>query len=105
SNSAVLSRRRIHTSHQGMIWQERGQVGAHADRTYPRPTATMGYAEGLVQVDVGHIRADAAGLTEPHQGIEVGPVHVHLPPAFMDDGTDLHKCLLEYPVGRGIGDH
>ena len=52
--------------------------------------------------DVG---AEAAGLGETDEGVEVRAVDVHLAAVVVDPRTDLHDALLEHAVGRGVGDH
>ena len=64
--------------HQRMVGQEGRQVRPHRHRTHARATAAVGDAEGLVQVQVRHVGAEAAGPGHAHQGVEVGAVEVDL---------------------------
>jgi len=43
------------------------------------------------------IDADIGRPAQTHQGIHIGPVHVHLAPLLVDDGADLPDLLLENP--------
>mmetsp|Transcript_30563 Transcript_30563/g.85618 ORF Transcript_30563/g.85618 Transcript_30563/m.85618 type:complete len:299 (-) Transcript_30563:1347-2243(-) len=62
-------------------------------------------AEGLVQVQVAHVRPDLAGGGQAHLGVHVGSVHVHLATVLVDDVADLVDVVLVHPMGRGVGDH
>src|SRR5690606_35469983 len=62
-------------------------------------------AEGLVQVEMGDVRAPLAGLRQAEHGVEVGAVGVHLPAVLVDDLADLHHVFLEHAVGGGVGHH
>ena len=46
--------------HEGVCGQEGLEVGLHADGPHARAAAAVGDAEGLVQVQVAHIRTDDA---------------------------------------------
>ena len=86
-------------------WQEGHQVACHRDRTHPRTTAAMGDAEGLVQVEMADISPIEAGLTEPHLGVEVGAVEIHLASVVVDQIADLAQIGLKHPMGGWVGDH
>ena len=88
-----------------MAGEEGLQVGLHADGADAGTAAAVGDAEGFVQVQVAHIRAKVGGATQPHLGVHVGPVHVHLAAVGVDDVADLPNARLKHPVGGGIGDH
>ena len=88
-----------------MARQEGREVGCHADGPHPRPAAAMGDAEGLVQVEMRHVRAELAGQAQAEQGVEVGAVHVDLAAALVDHLADLDDGFLEHAMGGGIGDH
>src|SRR5205814_7521380 len=62
-------------------------------------------AERLVQVQVAHVGADVGGADQPHLGVHVRAVHVHLPALRVHDVADLADRRLEDAVGRGVGDH
>ena len=51
------------------------------------------------------IRANIAGPTEPHLGVQVRAIHIDLPTVRMDDLTDAADLRLEDTVGRGVGQH
>ena len=91
--------------HHHMVGQIRCQVCLDADRPHAGPTAAMGDAEGLVQVHVRDVGAKLRRPRQPHQGIEVGAVHVHLAAVLVDDIADLANTLFIHAMGRGIGDH
>ena len=56
----------------------------HANRPYPGATAAVRDGEGLVQVQVAHVRANQAGGSHPHLGVHVGAVHVYLAAVLVD---------------------
>ena len=58
--------------------QERDQVLGDSDGTDTGATATVGDAEGLVQVQVGDIGTESAGPGHTDEGVEVGPVEIDL---------------------------
>ena len=51
-----------------MAGQERGEVGAHADRADARAAAAVGDAERLVQVEVADVGAEAARAGRRRRG-------------------------------------
>lgn len=61
-----------------MSRQKRCQPGHDADRSNAGAPSSMGDAEGLVEVEVAHVRADVSGAGESHLSVHVGSVHVHL---------------------------
>ena len=65
----------------------------------------MGDAEGLVQVEMADISPIEAGLTEPHLGVEVGAVEIHLASVVVDQIADLAQIGLKHPMGGWVGDH
>ena len=74
--------------------------GPHA-----RAAAPVRDAERLVKVQVAYVRTDAPRLAQPYEGVQVGPVQVHLPASFVHDAADLRNTLLEHAVGGRIRDH
>jgi hypothetical protein len=60
------------------------------DRANARATATVGNAEGFVQIQVADIRAEVAGTAETHLGIHVRAVHVDLAAFVMADRGQLN---------------
>src|SRR5690606_28333188 len=91
--------------HLRVAGQEGRQVGLHADRADARTAATVGDAEGLVQVQVGHVAAELARGAEADHGVHVGAVDVHLAAVGMDDLADFADAFLEHAVGGRVGDH
>ncbi len=51
------------------------------------------------------VAAELAGLGQADQGVEVGPVEVHLTAVLVHDLADLGDGLLEDAVGRRVRDH
>ena len=90
---------------QRVVRQEGRQVLAHADRAHARAAAAVGNAEGLVQIEMGHIGPEFARRGDAYQRIEVGAVDVHLAAVAMDDLAELDNALLEHAVGGRVGHH
>jgi len=90
---------------QRMAGQEGCQMGAHRNRPHARPAAAVGDAEGLVQIDVGHVATECAGRRDAHQGVEVGAIDIDLAAGGMDVRAHFGHRFLEHPVGGGIGEH
>jgi hypothetical protein len=89
----------------GIPRHEGGQVGFGRDRADTRSAAAMRDAEGLVQVQVGHIAAELAGLRQAHERVEVGTVHVDLAAGRMDGVADLTDVGVVNAVRGRVGDH
>ena len=49
----------------------------------------MWNAEGLVQIKVHHIWSKLTGLSNAHQCIQVGSIHINLSTKALDDFTDV----------------
>ena len=62
----------------GVVGQVGGEVGGDADRADAGAAAAMRDAEGLVQVEVADVGADAGRAGEADLGVHVGAVHVDL---------------------------
>ena len=90
---------------QRIARQKRHEMPRHADRPDARATAAMRDAEGLVQIQVADVRADAAGVGEADLCVQVRAVHVHLSAVFVDDGANLADAPLENAVGGRVGHH
>ena len=58
---------------QRVARQVRGQVRGHADRAHARTAAAVRDAEGLVQVQVADVGADAPGLASPTSAFMLAP--------------------------------
>ncbi len=78
---------------------------ADADRAHSRSAPTVRDTERLVQIEVADVRAEISRAGEPHHGVHVGAVHVHLAAVLMHQVTDFANSLLEDSVSGGIGDH
>ena len=86
-----------------------GRKGARCARTRPAPTpgppAAVRDAEGLVQVQVRHVRPEPTGLRQAHEGVEVRAVDIHLTSRVVDLGAEVGDGLLEDSVRRRVGHH
>ena len=67
--------------------------------------AAVGRAEGLVQIDVNHVKADVARLDLTHDGVQIGAVIVHQGIVGMGNIADLLDMRIEQPQGIGAGHH
>ena len=76
-----------------------------ADRADARTAAAVRHGEGLVEVEVAHVRADVARIGEAHLGIHVGAVHVEESAMAVDDVHDLADADLEDAMRGRVGDH
>ena len=85
--------------------QVRHQVPRAADGTHARTAPAVRHREGLVQVQVAHVRADAPRRGEPDLRVHVRAVHVHLCAVEVRRVHQLADALLEQPVRRGVRDH
>ena len=97
--------RRPRFRHHRVAGQEGREMRGDAYWAHPRPTAAVGDAEGLVQVEMRHVRAELSGQAQPEQGVEVGAVHVDLAAGGVDHLANLDDGFLEHAVGGGVGDH
>ena len=97
--------RRPRFRHQRMARQEGREMGRDPDGAHAGPAAAMGDAEGLVQVEMRHVRAELSGQAQPEQGVEIGAVHVDLAAGLVDHVADLDDGLLEHAVRGGVCDH
>ena len=70
-----------------------------------RPAASVRRGEGLVQIDVEDIRSEVSRPCNPHQGVEVGSIHVDQPSPFVHDPGNAHDVLLEDSQRVGVGQH
>mmetsp|Transcript_126480 Transcript_126480/g.219147 ORF Transcript_126480/g.219147 Transcript_126480/m.219147 type:complete len:549 (+) Transcript_126480:1398-3044(+) len=85
--------------------QEGGQLGLHPNGAHARTPSAVRDGEGLVQVEVAHVRAHVPGAAQTDLRVHVGPIQVHLPPVVVDKLGDLLDGRLEHPMGGGVGDH
>mmetsp|Transcript_1965 Transcript_1965/g.4343 ORF Transcript_1965/g.4343 Transcript_1965/m.4343 type:complete len:252 (-) Transcript_1965:1026-1781(-) len=89
----------------GVVGQVRCEVLTDTDGAKAWTAATMGNAEGLVEVQVAHIRANHARGREAKLGIHICPIHVDLAAIFMHDLADLLDVVFKKGSGGGIGHH
>lgn len=77
----------------------------HSDGSDPGSATAVRDAEGLMQVEVTDIGAEATRLGQPDQRVEVGSVNLNLTPGVMHPGAHLgHSSLVDAARGR-VGDH
>ncbi len=88
-----------------MHWQERGEVGAHADRPHAGAAAAVRNAESLMQIQVRHIRTELGRTGQADQRVHIGAVHIHLPAILVDDVANGAHFGLEHAVRTRVGDH
>ena len=88
-----------------VVGQVGGQMGGHRHRADSRSAAAVGDAERLVQVQVGYVGAELPRLGHPYEGVEVGPIEVHLAAVGVDEVAHLGHSGLVHPVGGRVGDH
>ena len=105
SETVVLMSIGTGARHDRMGGEERGQMGAHRHGSDAGTSTTMRDAEGLVEVEVAHVRTEPAGSGHSHQCVEVRAVEIHLPAGFMHGVADLTDGLLEDTMGGWVGDH
>ena len=88
-----------------MVGQVASQVFADCDGPHTRAPAAVGDGEGLVQVEVADVGAEASGLRQPDQGVHVRPVDVDLAAGGVHQLAGFDHRVLEDAVGRRIGHH
>ncbi len=85
--------------------QEGCQVCLDANRPHAGAATAVRDGEGLVQIDVRHIRADVGRAREADLRIEVRTVHVDLAAVRMDHVANLADRFFEHAVRRWVGEH
>ena len=85
--------------------QELRQMGLAAHGPGAGTAAAVGGGEGLVEVQVDHVKAHVAGTDHAHDRVEVGAVVVALTAGLVDDPGDLQNVLVEDAQGVGVGEH
>ena len=78
---------------------------ADRDRADAGTAAAVRDAEGLVQVQVGHVGAEPARLGEAEQRVEVRTVDIDLSAGVVHLGAELGDASLVDTVGGRVGDH
>src|SRR5690606_6941808 len=91
--------------HQRIAGKEGCQVLGHTNGAHTWSTTAMRNTEGLVEIEVADIRANASGTGQPNLGIHIGAVHIDLTAVLMDDLADFPDSFLIDSMGRRIGDH
>ena len=85
--------------------QERREVRPHGDGSDARPTATVGDAERLVQVEVADVGTEPPRLGDADQRVEVGAVDVDLAAGGVHEVAQLGDRRLEHTVGGRVRHH
>ena len=88
-----------------MTWSKRREMFFKSNRPHSRTSATMGNAEGFVEVHVQNIRTDFSGLGYADQGIQICTIHIHLSTMMMDDVANLGQRFFKNTVGGRISNH
>ena len=65
----------------------------------------MGGGEGLVEIQMDCIDTAFLDVDNPHNGVHIGSVHIHLTPVFMNKINDLTDIVFKNPMSGGVGDH
>ncbi len=81
------------------------QVRAHRHGAHAGAAAAVRDAEGLVQVQVGHVRAELAGLGHADHCVHVGAVQVNLAAGLMHQIADFGHGFFEHAVRGRVRDH
>ena len=89
----------------GFRRQETSQMGRHTDRPHAGPAAAMRNAEGLVQIQMTHVRTNQARAGQSNLRIHIGAIHVNLTAMVVDDGANFPDALFKHAVRAGISHH
>ena len=92
-------------AHDLPVGQKIAQKRLHAHRAAAGAAAAMGRGEGLVQVEMHHVKAHVAGAGDAHDGVEVGAIVVAEAAGFVDDLGDLQYVLVKDSQRVGVGEH
>ena len=85
--------------------KEGSQVLFDSDGSDPRSSATVGYAEGFVEVQVRDVPSELPGSCHADERVEICAVDVDLSAYGMDFFTNCRDPFLEDSVGGRVGDH
>ena len=77
----------------------------HSYGSHSGSTSSVGDAERLMKIEVGHISTIVSGTTETHLGVHVSSINIHLSPMLMYVVADLTDAILKHPTSGGVGDH
>ena len=97
--------RPIFPSHRRLSRQEGSQKFLAAYRPAPRTAASVGCGEGLVEIEVNHVKTHISGTNDPHHRIQVRPVIVAEAACAVDDAGDFQDIFIKKPYCIGIGEH
>ena len=87
---------------EGVGGEEGGKVGLYSDGSHTRTSASMGDAEGLVEVQVTYICSDDTRSCESNLSVHVGPVHVNLAAMRVNDPADLIDSVRSSPALKKV---
>ena len=87
------------------LGQELLQSSTHANRTTAWTATAVGRAEGLVQIDVHHVKTHIAWTTNAEHRIEVGTIVIHQTAAVVNEAGYFRDARLEDTERVGIGHH
>mmetsp|Transcript_8349 Transcript_8349/g.22616 ORF Transcript_8349/g.22616 Transcript_8349/m.22616 type:complete len:321 (-) Transcript_8349:1814-2776(-) len=88
-----------------VVREVRHQVLAHADGAEAGPAATVRDAEGLVEVQMAHVRTNHPRGCQAELSVHVGAVHVDLAAVVVDYLADLLNVVLEEGARGRVGHH
>ena len=91
--------------HHRMAGEERGKVVLDSDGSHAWTAASVGNAEGLVQVQVADICTIVARAAEADLSVHIGAIEVHLASVLVNEGAGLLDALIEKAEGGRVGDH
>ena len=78
---------------------------SHAHRSDAGAAAAVRDAEGLVEVQMAHVCAEAARSRQSQQCVQVGSVHIDLTTGVVNHVAQLDDAFLKHTVRGGIGHH
>ncbi len=91
--------------HHAVTRYKRRQVRFHTDWTHTRAATAVRNAEGFVQVQVRHVRADKAWRGDAHLSVHVGTIEVNLAAVLVHDFAHFTDSLFVHTVSGRIGHH
>ena len=82
-----------------------GEVFGHCNRADSRAPSPVGDTKCFVKVEVAYIHSHLTGEAKTNEGIEVGSIHIDLPPVFVNDFANIPKSVFKNTMCGGVGDH
>jgi hypothetical protein len=62
-------------------------------------------AKGFVEIEVADVSAEMSGSSHANEGIEIGPIEIHLTTGIVNCSADFPDCFFENPMGGWVRDH